>query len=79
VISARPYSTISEYACRDYDAETEHEVGPFYRNQIAADRARIAEMNALEDGTLGRHSIQYGADLDMSQFAAPRGWNAPLI
>jgi len=36
---------------RDYDAETEREVGPFYRNQIAADRARIAEMNALEEGT----------------------------
>jgi 2-polyprenyl-6-methoxyphenol hydroxylase-like FAD-dependent oxidoreductase len=41
-----------EAFARDYDAETEHEVGPFYRNQIAADRARIAEMNALEDGTL---------------------------
>jgi 2-polyprenyl-6-methoxyphenol hydroxylase-like FAD-dependent oxidoreductase len=35
---------------RDYDAETEREVGQFYRNQIAADRARIAEMNALEEG-----------------------------
>jgi 2-polyprenyl-6-methoxyphenol hydroxylase-like FAD-dependent oxidoreductase len=40
-----------EAFARDYDAETEHEVGPFYRNQIAADRARIAEMNALQDGT----------------------------
>ncbi|MGY3492333.1 FAD-dependent oxidoreductase [Bradyrhizobium sp. USDA 4502] len=37
--------------CREYDAETERLVGPFYRNQIAADRARIAEMNALEAGT----------------------------
>ncbi|MCP1837119.1 2-polyprenyl-6-methoxyphenol hydroxylase-like FAD-dependent oxidoreductase [Bradyrhizobium sp. USDA 4524] len=36
--------------CREYDAETERLVGPFYRNQIAADRARIAEMNALEAG-----------------------------
>jgi 2-polyprenyl-6-methoxyphenol hydroxylase-like FAD-dependent oxidoreductase len=34
-----------------YDAETERGVTPFYRNQIAADRARIAEMNALQDGT----------------------------
>jgi len=34
----------------EYDAETERRVGPFYRNQIAADRARIAEMNALEEG-----------------------------
>ncbi|SFN58356.1 hypothetical protein SAMN03159463_00063 [Mesorhizobium sp. NFR06] len=35
---------------RKYDAETERQVGPFYRNQIAADRARIAEMNALAEG-----------------------------
>jgi 2-polyprenyl-6-methoxyphenol hydroxylase-like FAD-dependent oxidoreductase len=34
-----------------YDAETERQVTPFYRNQIAADRVRIAEMNALLDGT----------------------------
>jgi 2-polyprenyl-6-methoxyphenol hydroxylase-like FAD-dependent oxidoreductase len=34
-----------------YDAETERQVAPFYRNQIAADRVRIAEMNALLDGT----------------------------
>ena len=35
---------------QDYDAETERQVAPFYRNQITADRARIAEMNALEQG-----------------------------
>ena len=34
-----------------FDAETERQVTPFYRNQIAADRLRIAEMNALVDGT----------------------------
>jgi hypothetical protein len=34
-----------------YDAETERQVTPFYRNQISADRVRIAEMNALLDGT----------------------------
>jgi len=34
-----------------YDAETERQVTPFYRNQIAADRLRIAEMNAIVDGT----------------------------
>ncbi|RUT96510.1 FAD-dependent oxidoreductase [Mesorhizobium sp. USDA-HM6] len=33
-----------------YHAETERQVGPFYRNQIAADRARIAEINALAEG-----------------------------
>ena len=36
---------------RAYDAETERHVTPFYRNQIAADRVRIAEMNALWEGT----------------------------
>jgi 2-polyprenyl-6-methoxyphenol hydroxylase-like FAD-dependent oxidoreductase len=36
---------------REYDAETERLVSPFYRNQIAADRARVAEMNALEEGS----------------------------
>ncbi|WP_194471992.1 NAD(P)/FAD-dependent oxidoreductase [Bradyrhizobium sp. CCBAU 51753] len=35
---------------QEYDAETERQVAPFYRNQIAADRARVAEMNALEQG-----------------------------
>jgi 2-polyprenyl-6-methoxyphenol hydroxylase-like FAD-dependent oxidoreductase len=34
-----------------YDAQTERQVAPFYRNQIAADRFRIAQMNALLDGT----------------------------
>jgi 2-polyprenyl-6-methoxyphenol hydroxylase-like FAD-dependent oxidoreductase len=34
----------------EYDAETERQVAPFYRNQIAADRARSAEMSALEAG-----------------------------
>jgi hypothetical protein len=33
-----------------FDAETERQVAPFYRNQIAADRVRVAEMNALFDG-----------------------------
>ena len=35
----------------EYDTETDRHVTPFYRNQIAADRARVAEMNAIEDGT----------------------------
>jgi 2-polyprenyl-6-methoxyphenol hydroxylase-like FAD-dependent oxidoreductase len=35
---------------REYDAETERQVTPFYRTQIAADRARVTEMNALEEG-----------------------------
>ena len=32
-----------------YDAETERQVTPFYRDQIAADRFRVAEMNGLLD------------------------------
>ncbi|MHA6795894.1 NAD(P)/FAD-dependent oxidoreductase [Pseudonocardia bannensis] len=34
-----------------WDALTEQTVAPFYWNQIVADRARIAEMNALRAGT----------------------------
>jgi 2-polyprenyl-6-methoxyphenol hydroxylase-like FAD-dependent oxidoreductase len=34
---------------QNYDIETEREVAPFYRDQITADRARIAEMSALEE------------------------------
>jgi flavin-dependent dehydrogenase len=33
-----------------WDARTEENVAPFYWNQIAADRHRVAEMNALRDG-----------------------------
>src|SRR6185312_7259083 len=35
---------------RVWDEHTERCVAPFYRNQVAADRARIAEMAALRDG-----------------------------
>lgn len=34
-----------------YDAATEEHVSPFYWNQIKADRHRVAEMNALREGT----------------------------
>jgi len=40
-----------EALARRWDAETESHVTPFYRNQIADDRTRIAEMLALRDGT----------------------------
>lgn len=36
---------------REWDRVTEARVAPFYRDQIAADRARIAEMDALRRGT----------------------------
>lgn len=35
---------------RAFDEATEREVTPFYRSQLAADRARIAEMDALRAG-----------------------------
>jgi 2-polyprenyl-6-methoxyphenol hydroxylase-like FAD-dependent oxidoreductase len=35
---------------RRFDAVTEADVTPFYRNQIAADRSRVAEMDALRSG-----------------------------
>jgi flavin-dependent dehydrogenase len=34
-----------------YDAETVRNVEPFYRNQIKADRVRVAEMTSVLDGT----------------------------
>ncbi len=35
---------------RAYDEVTEREVAPFYRNQVAADRVRLAEMDAIREG-----------------------------
>ncbi len=33
-----------------WDERTEREVAPFYGNQVAADRVRIAEMTAVREG-----------------------------
>ncbi|MET0629034.1 MAG: FAD-dependent oxidoreductase [Acidimicrobiia bacterium] len=33
-----------------YDAATERDVTPFFRNQLVSDRARVAEMQAIRDG-----------------------------
>ena len=35
---------------RAWDEGTERQVAPFYRNQVAADHLRLAEMSALRDG-----------------------------
>ncbi len=35
---------------RQWDEATEQSVAPFYRNQIAADQARVAQMDALRQG-----------------------------
>jgi len=35
----------------EFDRRTEAEVTPYYRGQVATDRGRIAEMDALRDGT----------------------------
>ena len=40
-----------EVLARRWDEETETHVAPFYWNQIADDRSRVAEMLALRDGT----------------------------
>jgi 2-polyprenyl-6-methoxyphenol hydroxylase-like FAD-dependent oxidoreductase len=37
------------FAC-EWDAVTESEIAPWYWNQIAADRARLAEINAVREG-----------------------------
>ena len=40
-----------EALVRRFDAVIERDIAPFYRNQIAADRARLAEMDALRAGS----------------------------
>jgi 2-polyprenyl-6-methoxyphenol hydroxylase-like FAD-dependent oxidoreductase len=35
---------------RRWAARTDREVAPYYRNQVAADRGRVAEMTALREG-----------------------------
>ena len=40
----------AEELVRAFDAVTQEKVAPFYFNQIAADRTRIAEMDALREG-----------------------------
>jgi 2-polyprenyl-6-methoxyphenol hydroxylase-like FAD-dependent oxidoreductase len=39
-----------EALVRRYDAVTESEVSPFFRSQIASDRVRVAEMEAVRNG-----------------------------
>ncbi|MGH3978380.1 MAG: FAD-dependent oxidoreductase, partial [Pseudonocardiaceae bacterium] len=58
---------------RVWDEHTERFVAPYYRNQIAADRVRIAEMNALRNGLespapdsmMGRFVTAAGYDADV--------------
>lgn len=58
---------------RVWDEHTEQFVAPYYWNQIAADRARIAEMNALRNGLqpptpdsmMARFGIAAGYDADV--------------
>jgi flavin-dependent dehydrogenase len=40
-----------EILVRRFDTITDAEVAPFFNNQLAADRLRVAEMNALRRGT----------------------------
>jgi 2-polyprenyl-6-methoxyphenol hydroxylase-like FAD-dependent oxidoreductase len=70
----------------DYDEQTERRITPFYRNQIAADRARIAEMNALEedkslpvpDPMLARFRAAASEDADVFRAAIEIGMGVSL-
>ena len=59
---------------RAWDEGTERTVAPFYRNQIRADRARLAEMTALREGRACSP-----AGLMMSRLAAAAMHDADLF
>lgn len=61
------------FACV-WDEHTEQFVAPFYRNQVAADRVRVAEMNALRNGIEppARNSL-------MDRFVAAAGHDADVL
>lgn len=54
-----------------WDEYTEQVVAPYYRNQIAADRARVAEMDASRNGFVPKPP-----DSVMARFATAAGYNA---
>jgi 2-polyprenyl-6-methoxyphenol hydroxylase-like FAD-dependent oxidoreductase len=57
-----------------WDERTEEVVAPFYWNQIADDRARVAEMNALREG------LEPPADESIgTRFAAAAGYDPDLF
>ena len=57
-----------------FDERTEAVVAPFYRNQVAADRARIAEMTAIREG---REPPR--ADSIMARFVAAAAYDPDLF
>lgn len=59
---------------RVWDEHTEQFVAPYYRNQIAADRARIAEMDALRNGL--EPPVQ---DSRMARFMTAAGYDAEVF
>jgi 2-polyprenyl-6-methoxyphenol hydroxylase-like FAD-dependent oxidoreductase len=59
---------------RAWDEGTERVVAPFYRNQIRADRARLAEMTALREGRAWSP-----AGSVMSRLAAAASYDADLF
>jgi flavin-dependent dehydrogenase len=57
-----------------WDEGTEHQVAPFYRNQVQADHARLAEMTALRNGR------QWSpADSALRQLASAAPYDAGLF
>lgn len=59
---------------RVWDEGTERVVTPFYRNQVAADRARFAEMSALRGGR-----VPAAAPTVMDRFAAAASRDADVF
>ncbi len=59
---------------RVWDEHTEQFVSPYYWNQIAADRARIAEMNALRNGL-----APPAPDSMMDRFVTAAGYDADVF
>ena len=56
---------------RACDEQPERVVAPFYRNQVAADRARLAEMSALRNGAAPTPS-----DTPMARLLRAAAWDA---
>jgi 2-polyprenyl-6-methoxyphenol hydroxylase-like FAD-dependent oxidoreductase len=57
-----------------FDERTEAVVAPFYRNQVAADRARIGEMTAIRDGLQPPR-----ANSIMARFMAAAGYDPDVF
>jgi 2-polyprenyl-6-methoxyphenol hydroxylase-like FAD-dependent oxidoreductase len=62
----------------EWDARTERDVAPFVRNQIAVDKARIAEMDAIRHGRPAPQADSQMAKLIIAAGADPDAFRALL-